>query len=255
MTEGITPMASDHIVKSFDDELKQLESTLVQMAGLVESNLNDSLSALARRDNVLAQAVMAADRRIDELNADIDARVVRLLALRQPMAGDLRMTVAALRIASDLERIGDYAANLSKRTLAINQAPMVPSAAGVGQLGKLVVGALNEVIDAFVERDPEKAMRAWARDQEADEMYTALFRQLLTYMMEDPRNITACTHILFMAKNVERVGDHATNIAETVYFMITGQHLPNGRPKADTSSYTVMDNGAASSGDGETPTP
>ena len=129
-------MASDHIVKSFDDELKQLESTLVQMAGLVESNINDALAALANRDNVLAQQVMAADSRIDELNADVDARVVRLLALRQPMASDLRMTIAALRIASDLERIGDYAANLSKRTLAISQAPIVPSAAGVGQLGK-----------------------------------------------------------------------------------------------------------------------
>jgi len=234
-------MIQQHTVKSFEEELKRLDSTIAQMAGLVESGLASALTATARRDADLAQSVIAADMRIDELNSEIDQMVVRLLALRQPMASDLRLAVGALRIASDLERIGDYAANVAKRTMALNQLPPVSPISGIPRMGKLVQSILKEVIDAFVNRDADAALRVWQRDEEVDEMYTSLFRELLTYMMEDPRNITPCTHVLFMAKNIERIGDHATNIAEIIHFIVTGSMISAHRPKGDTSSFTVME--------------
>ena len=163
-----------------------------------------------------------------------------MLALRQPMAKDLRAIVAALRIAGDLERIGDYAKNVAKRTMALNQVPAVRLAASIPRMGKLVQQIIKDILDAYTERDADKAYAAWSRDEEVDGMYNSLFRELLTYMMEDPRNITPCTHILFIAKNIERMGDHATNIAETIYFVVHGVPMTETRPKGDTTSFTVV---------------
>jgi phosphate transport system protein len=195
-------MASEHIVKSYDEELQRLETMLIRMGGLVEAQLGDSLTALSRRDPVLAEAVIGNDQAIDTLNFEIDEYVVRMLALRQPMANDLRAIVAALRIAGDLERIGDYAANISKRTVALTHAQVLKPLAGVSRMGKVAQQILKEVLDAISHRDADLAKVAWERDSEVDEMYTSVFRELLTYMMEDPRNITPCTHVLFMAKNI-----------------------------------------------------
>jgi phosphate transport system protein len=157
------------------------------------------------------------------------------------MAKDLRAIVAALRIGGDLERIGDYAKNVAKRTIALNQVPAVRLTSSIPRMGKLVQSIIKDVLDAFVERDADKAHAAWSRDEEVDGMYNSLFRELLTYMMEDPRNITPCTHILFIAKNIERMGDHATNIAETIYFVVHGVPMLENRPKGDTTSFTVVD--------------
>jgi phosphate transport system protein len=234
-------MATEHIVRSYDEELQRLETMLIRMGGLVEAQLGDALSALGRRDTVLAEAVIGNDQAIDELHFDIDEFVVRMLALRQPMANDLRAIVAALRIAGDLERIGDYAANISKRTIALSHSQIIKPLAGVVRMGKVAQQILKEVLDAISRRDADTAKIAWGRDSEVDEMYTSVFRELLTYMMEDPRNITPCTHLLFMAKNIERIGDHATNIAETVYYMVTGEAMRERRPKRDTTSFTDPD--------------
>jgi len=231
-------MATEHIVRSYDEELQRLETMLIRMGGLVEAQLGDALTALGRRDAALAEAVIANDQSIDDLNFDIDEFVVRMLALRQPMANDLRTIVAALRMAGDLERIGDYAANISKRTVALSHSQVIKPPAGVVRMGKVAQQILKEVLDAITRRDPDKAKAAWGRDSEVDEIYTSVFRELLTYMMEDPRNITSCTHLLFMAKNIERIGDHATNIAETVYYMVTGEAMTERRPKRDTTSFT-----------------
>lgn len=239
---------NDHIVKSYDEELKALENKIVQMGGIVEANLADAMTALGRRDTALAQAVVANDLKIDALNADVDDMVVRVLALRQPVASDLRTVVAALRIAGDLERIGDYAANVAKRTIALVTLSPGRATQGIPRMGKMVQQILKDVIDAYIERDADKARRVWERDEDVDEMYTSLFRELLTYMMEDPRNISACTHALFMAKNVERMGDHATNVAETVYFLVHGKPLSGIRPKGDNTSFTVIENPGAPQG-------
>jgi phosphate transport system protein len=233
-------MASEHIVKSFDEELNKLETALVQMGGLVEEQLTRSLNAVARRDSALAEEVLAADARIDALNVDIDTRVVRLLALRQPMAVDLRSIVAALRMATELERMGDYAANVAKRTVALNQCPYVEPAAVIPRMGKLVSRIVKDVLDAYAARDAQAAKNAWQRDEEVDEIYSSLFREILNSMVAEPSNITALTHLLFIAKNIERIGDHATNIAETVYFVVEGTQIDTPRPKGDTSPYAII---------------
>jgi phosphate transport system protein len=234
-------MNSDHTVKSFDEEMARLDRILSQMGGVAESQLADAINAFARRDSGLAERVVANDHRIDEQLQETEAFVVRLLALRQPMAGDLRRIVAALRVASDLERIGDYAANVAKRTIALNQIPAVRPGAGIPRMGRMVQQIIKDVLDAWTDGDTDKARDAWSRDEEVDEMYNSLFRELLTYMMEDPRNISACTHILFMAKNIERIGDHATNIAETLWFVIHGRPMNDARPKGDTTAFTVVE--------------
>jgi len=233
-------MATDHIVKSFDTELQHLDNCIAQMGGLAETQLAEAMDALAKRDALAAERVVARDARIDALEHEVHERIVGLLALRQPMARDLRAVVAALRIATDLERIGDYAKNIAKRTLALTQAPPKSVVATIGRLGKLVQGMIKTVLDAYIDRDVDKAADVRLADQEVDQLHTSLFRELLTYMMEDPRNITSCTHLLFVAKNVERVGDHATNIAEAVHFVVRGQE-PESRTKGDQSSVTVID--------------
>ena len=230
-------MATEHLVKSFGEQLERLNASISEMAGLAESQLQMALDALSRRDTDLAQRVIAGDARVDQLEKDVANQVVRLLALRQPMAIDLRAIVSALKISSDIERIADYAANLAKRSLVLSQIPPMRSLGGVERLGRLVLALMKDVFDAFAHNDVQKAHSVWLRDEEVDDMYTSLFRELLTYMMEDPRNITPCTHLLFMAKNIERMGDHATNIAELIEFKVTGKEMTETRPKGDTANY------------------
>jgi phosphate transport system protein len=232
-------MTSDHIIKSYDEELRRLNNTIMQMGGLAEGQLAAAIEAVMKRDSALAARVVEGDAQVDRLEQDVDGLVVRLLALRQPMARDLREFLAALRIASDLERICDYAANVAKRSIVLNQSPPVRPVYTLPRMVKLAQALTKDVLDSYVARDADKALLVWARDEELDEMYSSLFRELLTYMMEDPRNITACTHLLFMAKNVERIGDHATNIAETVYFLVNGTPLTQARPKRDSSNQAV----------------
>jgi phosphate transport system protein len=233
-------MATEHIIKSYDEELRRLNNTITQMGGLGESQLAAAIEAVIKRDSELAARVVEGDARVDQLEREVDGLVVRLLALRQPMARDLREILAALRIASDLERICDYAANVAKRSIVLNQSPPVKPVYTLPRMVRLAQALTKDVLDAYVARDADKALVVWARDEELDEMYSSLFRELLTYMMEDPRNITACTHLLFMAKNVERIGDHATNIAETVYFLVNGTPLTQMRPKRDNSAETII---------------
>jgi phosphate transport system protein len=234
------PVASEHIVKSYDDELHRLKRMIAQMGGLAENQLERGVDALVRRDNALAEQVVRSDSRIDELDHDVSTQVVRLLALRQPLAQDLREVVGSLKISADIERIGDYAANIGKRAIAVAQVPPVKPLHAIPRMGRLAQEIIKDTLDAYMDGNAEKATAAWSRDEELDEMYTSLFRELLTYMMEDPRNISACTHLLFVAKNIERIGDHATNIAETVYFMATGRPMAGDRPKGDTTSFSVI---------------
>lgn len=239
-------MSGEHIVRSFGQELQRISNLVTQMGGVAEAQVAAAIKAVARRDVALAAQVTQADQRLDAYERAIDAEAFRLLALRQPMAQDLREIVSALKISSDLERIGDYAANVAKRSLALAQVPAVRPVVGIPRMGRLVEGILKDVLDSYTERDVAKAVAAWERDQELDDLYTSLFREVLTDMMEDPRNITPCTHLLFMAKNLERIGDHATNVAETIHFLVVGEPLAGERPKGDTSSVTVV-------GAGETP--
>jgi phosphate transport system protein len=232
-------MVSEHIVKSYDQELRRLDSIVTEMGGMAESQLTSALDALAKRDSDLATQVIEADGRMDELEREVESLVLRLLALRQPMAVDLRQIFAALKISTDLERIGDYATNVAKRSIALDQIPPVKPVYALPRMGRLGSAMIKDIIDAYVERDAEKAIEVWLRDEELDEMYTSLFRELLTYMIEDPRNIGACTHLLFMAKNLERIGDHTTNIAETLYFLVHGTPLTEVRPKRDRTSLGV----------------
>jgi phosphate transport system protein len=224
---------TQHTVKSYDEELAHLTNIIARMGGMAEAQFAAALEALARRDSDLAVRVIAGDAQVDELEREVQHFTVRLLALRQPVASDLRHIVAALKISSELERIADYAANVAKRGLVLNELPPVKPMSAVLQLAKLVQGILKDIMDATIERDVEKAIGVWHRDEEVDDMYTGLFRELLTYMMEDPRTITACTHLLFMAKNIERIGDHATNIAEVLHFHVVGTPLTGERPKGD----------------------
>ncbi len=231
---------SEHTVRSFDKELTHLSQTLLRMGGLAEMQLAQAIDAMSRRNTDLAAQVVQNDVQIDALEQEISELAVQLLALRQPVASDLREVIAALKISSDLERIGDYAANVAKRSMALNQVPPTEPSHTVPRMAQLVLANIKRVLDAYVERDPHKAVDVWESDAEVDEMYTSLFRETLTYMMEDPRNITPCTHLLFIAKNVERMGDHATNVAEVVHFLVTGSQIQGGRPKGDTTSYAVV---------------
>jgi phosphate transport system protein len=229
-----------HTVHSYDTELKTLDQTIARMGDLTEAQLQSAIQALVRRDGEIALQVVQADARIDDLEQQVSTLAVRLLALRQPVARDLREIVAALKISSDLERIGDYAANIGKRVIALAQSIPFKLPTSVPRMGWLAQNIIKDVLTAYNERDAEKAVAAWQSDEEVDETYSSLFRELLTHMMEDPRNIGACTHMLFIAKNIERIGDHATNIAETVYYMVVGESLDAVRPKGDTTSLMSL---------------
>ncbi len=232
---------NDHIVSSFDQELTKLNDIVVQMGGLCESQIAASIQAVIKRDIERASVVVEEDRRIDALEHELEELAVQVLALRQPMASDLRAVVGALKISADLERIGDYAKNVAKRAIALSQVPPVSPLRSVPRMSWLVQQILKQTLDAYVARDPKLAREAWHRDAEVDDLYNSLFRELLTYMMEDPRTISACTHVLFIAKNLERMGDHATNICEIVHFMATGQAMAEDRVKTDTTSFAVVD--------------
>jgi phosphate transport system protein len=231
---------SDHTVKSFDEQLQGLAAAVAQMGGLAEAQLASAIDAIARRDSHAAESAVAGDARIDALQQDIEERALKLLALRQPMAVDLRDTLAAIKIAGELERIGDLAKNIAKRALVLNREPPIRLTQSLARMGKAAQNQLKQVLDAFSARDPEEAEAVWQRDGEIDEIYNSLFRELLTYMMEDPRTIGLCTHLLFVAKNIERSGDHCTNIAEVVYHMVKAGHLTAARPKADITSETSV---------------
>jgi len=239
-------METGHIVKSFDEELARLDNMVAEMGGLAEAQLVDAVAALIRRDVAAAERIVARDRRLDAIENDLHSLTLRLLALRQPVAADLRIIVAALKISSSLERIGDYAKNIAKRTFALAKAPALGGAAhSIARMAALVQAMIKNVLDAYIQRDAAKADDVRLRDQEVDQVYTSLFRELLTYMMEDPRSITAATHLLFVAKNVERIGDHATGIAEQVHFMVAGELPGELRPKGDNTSFTVVELGAS----------
>jgi phosphate transport system protein len=233
-------MSTEHIVKSFDDELKQLSQMVAQMGGLAEAQLQAAIEALVARDAEGAARVVQGDVRIDQLERQIGNQTIRMLALRQPMAQDLRQVVAALKISSDIERIGDYAANVAKRAIALTQSPPMRPVGGIARMGRLVQQIIKDTLDAFSDNDADKAVAAWKRDQEVDDMYNSLFRELLTYMMEDPRNIGPSTHLMFIAKNIERIGDHATNVAEIIHYLVRGEDISEARPKSDKTSFTVV---------------
>ena len=226
----------EHISKSYDAELARLIEEIVRMGKVAADQLANASLAVANRDGDLAARVVERDATIDAIEHDVSHDVLRLLALRQPIARDLREVLAALRTAADIERIGDYAANVAKRGIALNQAAPVPSAAALPRLAEVAGDMLDDVLTAYRNRDAAAALEVWERDEQLDRLYTALFRELLTYMMEDTRNITPCAHLLFMAKNIERIGDHATNIAENVYFLVHGETLVDARRKGDLTS-------------------
>ena len=236
-----TSTSQDHIVKSYDDELKRLTGELQRMGQLALAQLEAAIDAVIERDSSAAMRIVHDDATIDALEHEVSHDVIRLLALRQPMARDLREILAALRIATDIERIGDYAANVAKRSLILNQSAPVQLVSVLQRLARIAQGLVEDVLGAYRESDADKALEAWTRDEELDEQYTGLFRELLTYMMEDPRNITPCTHLLFMSKNLERIGDHATNIAENVYFLVHGAQITQTRRKGDTTTVLPID--------------
>ena len=233
-------MANDHIVRSYDEELRRLRDMVARMGGLAERQVADATRALVRRDTDLATEVVGRDAQIDALEREVEAFCVRLLALRQPMAQDLRVIVAAMKASNDLERIGDYARNAAKRAIVLASLPSIGSLNGFERMTLLVQENLRAAMDAFVNNDAEAAQRVWEADEPIDAIYNGIFRELLTFMMEDPRNISAATHMLFIAKNLERIGDHTTNIAERIFYAVRGDSLPEDRPKADQSAFAVV---------------
>jgi phosphate transport system protein len=229
-------MMSEHTAKAFDVDLQELNKSVAQMGGLAEKAIADSVDALVRLDTDLAAHVILVDNSIDTLQREIEEKAILTIARRQPMAIDLREIVSALRVSNDLERIGDLAKNIAKRVGELNgEFRPQKLIRGIEHMAGLVLGQVKQVLDAYAGRDLAKALDVWRRDEEVDAMCTSLFRELLTYMMEDPRNITFCIHLMFSAKNIERMGDHATNIAETVHYMIEGRTITDERPKGDTT--------------------
>ncbi len=232
---------TDHTTKAFDVDLRELTRMVAEMGHLVEKQIADSLDALANRDAELGQRAITADPGIDALQHEIEEKAVLTIARRQPMAIDLREIIGAVRIANDLERVGDLAKNIGKRVLPLSE-DLHPAnlMLGVERMGELVLGRIRQVLDSYAQRELELALAVWNGDEEIDSTCTSLFRELLTYMMEDARNITYCLHLMFCAKNIERMGDHATNIAETVYYIIEGRTITEQRPKGDTTSFAAM---------------
>jgi len=234
-------MMPEHTAKAFDADLQEIARKVAEMGGLAEKEIADAVDALVKRDAGLAQRVMTADLATDTLQREIEEKAILTIARRQPLAVDLREIVAAMRVSNDLERVGDLAKNIAKRVVALNgDFPPQKLIRGVEHFAELVLTQLKQVLDSYAQRDTAKALAVWRGDDKVDAMYTSLFRELLTYMMEDPRNITFCTHLLFCAKNIERMGDHATNIAETVCYMVEGRALADERPKGDNTSITPV---------------
>ena len=230
---------SDHIVKAYDKELDLLSRKIAEMGGIAEKMLSDAMDALSDLDADLARATVAADPRLDALQREIEEHAIMTIARRQPMAVDLREIVAAIRISADLERVGDLAKNIAKRAVIIAAEARLPRAIiGLKSMNEVAALSLKDVLDAYAHREVERARDVWLRDTELDALEDSVFRDLLTFMMEDPRNISFCTHLLFCSKNIERIGDHATNIAETIVYLVTGEALPVDRPKG--RSFTSL---------------
>jgi phosphate transport system protein len=231
---------SEHIVKAYDDELAALKTMVAEMGGLAEEQLANSIDAIARRDIELADKVIASDPKIDAIELQLEEKAILTIAKRQPMARDLREIMVAIRAASDLERIGDLAKNTAKRTHAISESLPRKLISGLTRMGSLAQEQLRTILDAYAHTDAEKAIAVWRADEEIDALYNSIFRELLTYMMEDPRMIGLCTHLLFGAKNMERIGDHTTNIAENIYYLVHGKPILEERPKKDATSVTSI---------------
>jgi phosphate transport system protein len=230
-------MQDQHIASAFDRDLEAVQAQIMKMGGLVEDAIRLAAQSLATRDEELAEQVRAADKSIDALEDLINESAARVIALRAPTAIDLRLVLSVIKISANLERIGDYAKNMAKRTgVLATMAPVNDSAGAIRRMAKAVESMLKDALDAYIQRDAELALDVIARDEEIDQMYNALFREFLTFMMEDPRNITACMHLHFIAKNTERMGDHVTAIAEQVVYLVTGQHPDEARAKADKTS-------------------
>ncbi|OQW54391.1 MAG: phosphate transport system regulatory protein PhoU [Proteobacteria bacterium SG_bin9] len=233
-------MAFEHTAKAFDIDLQELTRLVAEMGGLAERQITESVDSIIRRDATLGARVVAADLEIDKLQHKIEELAVQTIARRQPMAVDLREIVGALRVATDLERIGDLAKNIGKRVSAIDSDfHPLKLIRGLEHMTDLVQSQVKAVLDAYAAHDVPAAMNVWKSDEEVDAICTSLFRELLTYMMEDPRNIGFCIHLMFCAKNIERIGDHATNIAETVLYMVEGQQMTDQRPKGDMTNFAA----------------
>ena len=235
-SEAVPQTMTDHTLKFFGQELDQLKAEVARMGGLAETQVADAVEAVGRRDLALAQAVVVRDEKLDVLQHEIERKAIRMIALRQPVAQDLRRTVAAMKMSWSLERTGDQAKSIAKRALMIAESePIIPVTRSIVRMGKLVVGRLKDALDAYTDGDAARAMGIWSSDDEVDEHYDSLFRELLTYMMSDPRTIGACAHLLFIGKNLERIGDHATNIAEIIHYEATGEEILGERPKSTSA--------------------
>ena len=221
-----------HIVSAFDEDLQGLGARISEMGGLAEEQLVQSLEAVANRDSEIAEQVIRSDKRLDAMEHALEEAAIQIMALRQPMANDLREVVAAIKISSTLERVGDLAKNIAKRAVYVNQQQPLKVSSSIVRMGRQTQRLLAETLDAYTARDTQLAVSVWERDVEIDEMYNSLFRELITYMMEDPRVIGLCSQLLFVAKNLERIGDHATFVAEMTYFVVEGKQLGDDRPKA-----------------------
>ena len=234
--------STGHTVKAFDEELNQLRATISEMGGLADAAIREAMDALVARDEAAAARVVEGDRRIDALEAEVERQAVQIIALRAPMARDLREVVAALKIAGVVERIGDYAKNIARRVRAIEDSRIRPISL-LPQMARIAGEMVHDVLDAFATRDAEKAAQVCERDAAVDDFYNSIFRALLTHMMENPHNITPATHLLFVARNLERIGDHATNIAEMVYYASTGEHLADRQKGASVTEIGAGDLG------------
>ncbi|MEP2781996.1 MAG: phosphate signaling complex protein PhoU [Pseudoruegeria sp.] len=233
-------MQDQHIVSSYDRELQSIQALIMKMGGMVEIAISDAAKSLASRDLELAEKVRQNDKLIDALEDKINTEVAQIIALRAPTAGDLRTVLSVMKIAGNLERIGDYGKNLAKRTSVLAHMTTIDGASGaIRRMTKEVESMLKDVLDAYIQRDAVLAEDVRQRDQDVDQMYNALFREFLTFMMEDPRNITACMHLHFIAKNIERMGDHTTAIAEQVIYLVSGELPEDQRPKGDNTSFEI----------------
>ena len=227
----------DHTVKAYDRELDTLQRLIAEMGGIAEKMVVEAVDALASADTALAHRVVATDARLDAMQREIEDLAVMTIARRQPVSIDLRELIGAIRVAGDLERVGDLAKNIAKRTIKIGAAFRAPRAiVGLKHMNEVATELMKDVLDAYAQRDAERAREVWERDVDLDALEDLVFRDLLTHMMEDPRNISLCAHLLFCSKNIERIGDHATNIAETAVFLVTGKAMPNERPRGPSET-------------------
>ncbi len=235
---------SEHTLKFYGDELAQLKAEVSRMGGMVEAQVEDAVACITRRDADLAQSIVGRDPKIDEMQRDIEKKAIKMIALRQPVAQDLRRTVAALKLAWNLERTGDQAKNIAKRALILAEVePITPMTRAIDRMGRLVVARLKESLDAYAASDLERGLAVWRADDDVDEHYNSLFRELLTYMMSDPRTIGACAHLLFIGKNLERIGDHATNVSEILHYEVTGEEIDGERPRWSSLEAEGLDGG------------